>query len=307
MEDLPVTVCVATMCDKWTIMGASDRMLTAGDVEFEPQQTKVYTITSSIAIMWAGDSSLQAEITQKLQSVVSERIEAEPENWWKVEDIANLFCDQYNRIRLRKAEAAILAPLGLNNDQFFEKQQHMAPQLVAKLATDLTNYAMPIVQAIICGLDKTGAHIFTVQNEHSTCLDTVGFAAIGAGYWHADSQLMFSGHTKYKPMPETLLSTYAAKKRAEVAPGVGRATDMFMIGPRLGSYIAIAPHVMAKLDEIYITIQSQAQESEDKAKGMINQYIDEITEVSKTEDQIANPEDDGHEYYEEETIPNTIK
>jgi hypothetical protein len=66
-----VTVCVAAMGQfpldaQLTlgplVVGASDRMITAGDVQFEPQQTKIAQLTSSLALMVAGDTDLQTEI-----------------------------------------------------------------------------------------------------------------------------------------------------------------------------------------------------------------------------------------------------
>jgi hypothetical protein len=52
----------------------------AGDVEFEPPQTKVTFLTSSIAAMIAGDSSLQLEIMYEVRDEVHERVDAEPSN-----------------------------------------------------------------------------------------------------------------------------------------------------------------------------------------------------------------------------------
>ncbi len=124
------------------------------------------------------------------------------------------------------------------------RQQEMAPELVRQLATELINFVPPRVATIFAGIDAFGAHIYSAQNGDVTCQDGVGFAAIGAGYWHADSQFMFAGHTRTRPMPETLLLSYSAKKRAEVAPGVGEGTDMFFIGPALGSYTLVGEHVL---------------------------------------------------------------
>jgi hypothetical protein len=59
-------------------------MLTSGDIEFEPLQEKIYQMTTSIAIMLAGDSALQSEILQKVRLDVYERIQHDPQNWWAV-------------------------------------------------------------------------------------------------------------------------------------------------------------------------------------------------------------------------------
>jgi hypothetical protein len=43
---------------------------------------------------------------------------------------------------------------------------------------------------------------------------------------------MFSGHWPSKPFDGTLLLTYAAKKRAEVAPGVGDQQMLWCVSPK---------------------------------------------------------------------------
>lgn len=63
-----MTVCVAAISHQ-TIIGASDRMLTAGNIEFEPPIAKLHNLTKSICIMIAGDVALQADI---LHSVIRE-------------------------------------------------------------------------------------------------------------------------------------------------------------------------------------------------------------------------------------------
>ena len=90
-EGPSLTVCVAAICNNENIVGAADRMLTAGDVEFEPPQTKVLAVTSSIALMIAGDASLQIEIIHVLQARVAEQIRSTPDEWIKVRTVADCY------------------------------------------------------------------------------------------------------------------------------------------------------------------------------------------------------------------------
>jgi hypothetical protein len=299
-----MTVCVAAMCDYHTVIAASDRMLTAGDVQFEPRQSKIVALTTSIAALTAGDSSMQAEIFQLLRADIAARIQAEPDNWWTIREVAELYSKYCSQMRLRRAESAILAPLGLSADSYLRLQQQLAPTLVQQIATELINFAAPTVAVIITGVDETGAHIYVASNATVTCHDTVGFAAVGAGSWHADSQLMFAGHTRARPMPETLLLTYSAKKRAEVAPGVGTGTDMFMIGPTLGSYLSVGEHVLEELETIYQTTQETIRSAEQDAEIMVNVYVKELTAASTPKDQIVSPEDDGRDAPADDEKPN---
>jgi len=68
---------------------------------------------------------------------------------------------------------------------------------------------------------------------------------------------------------------YSAKKRAEVAPGVGSDTDMFFIDPP-GTYFEIGEHVLNKLEDCYQGITKSADDSRKAANGEINKFIAEI-------------------------------
>ena len=230
-----------------------------------------------------------------LRTDVARRIDEDPDDWWSVREVAELYSRYCSQMRLRRAESAILAPLGLTAESYLARQQQLAPALVQQIATEMINFAVPSVAAIITGVDPSGAHIYVAENATITCHDTVGLAAVGAGYWHADSQFMFAGHTRARPMPETLLLTYSAKKRAEVAPGVGSDTDMFMVGPTLGSYMSIGEHVLRELEQIYQTTQATIRLAEEDAELMVNAYVEELTAASTPKEQVAGSEDNGRE------------
>lgn len=287
---VPVTVCVAAMFGGSSIIGASDRMLTAGDVEFEPQQTKIIGLTTSIALMVAGDSSMQAEVLQNLWAATKMKIDSAPDVWLDVRYVVEKYSDFYNEARFRRAERSILAPLGLNNESFISKQREMDPGLVRQISTELLNFESPTIQVIFTGLDNSGPHIYVAHNGDISCRDNVGFAAIGAGYWHANSQMMFAGHTRFKLFPETLLLVFSAKKRAEVAPGVGKATDMFMISG-LGSYVQVDDHHLMELEKIYKAEQARERRAAIKARESANRYVEEITRASTAKEQATIPQD----------------
>lgn len=291
-----MTVCVAAIAEDNIILGASDRMITAGDVEFEPPQTKVIFLTSSIAVMIAGDASLQLEILYEVREVVQNRVTAEPTNWWRVRDVAGLCFDHFKMAKRTSVESAILDPLGLDYNSFIKLQKNLSPDLVDKIASEILNFEMEEIETIVTGVDPTGAHIYTVTNNGIRCRDSAGFAAIGAGYWHANSQFMFAGHSRTKPVPQTLLLTYAAKKRAEVAPGVGSATDMFWIGPTVGTSFPVGEHVVNKLGEIYGEIRTASTVAQESAYTEVTKYVTELSASSTTEAQSSLPEaSDGHQ------------
>jgi len=288
-----VTVCVAALCEGGNIFGASDRMLTAGDVQFEPDAGKIRELTTSIALMTAGDSSLQTEIIARVSSEVVARIDADPKNWWLVKDVADLYAKHYGAVKRERSERSILAPLGLTHDSFVARQATMADSFIRNLTTELINFSMPSVATIITGSDPVGEHIYVVGEGDVECLDAVGFAAIGIGRWHANSQFMFAGHDRFKPIPETLLLTYAAKRRAEVSPGVGEGTDMFTIGSRLGSYVRINQQVVTDLGTIYKRTRSASRKAIEKGNLEVRKYVENLAGTATPQEQEATPPDKG--------------
>lgn len=268
-----MTVCVAAISNGGMVVGASDRMLTAGDIEFEPPQSKVLPLTTSITMMYAGNSSLQASLLQSVSSDVQARIEAAPTNWWKVADVAGLYRRHYLDAANEMAESQILAPLGLSHSTFVSRQRDLAPEIAIRITNELLSFQAPQVAAIFSGVDETGPHIYVCRGASVQCSDIVGFAAIGMGEYHAASELMVEKHTRMTPLPETLLTVYAAKRRAETAPGVGSESNMFIIGPQLGSYVELREDVMAALERIWRTAQRAMRTGRRKARTGVNAYL----------------------------------
>lgn len=285
-----MTVCVAAMSGS-IIFGASDRMITSADIQFEPQQTKLFPFSNSIVAQIAGDASIQTEIIQMVALDVRKRMDTNPKEWWNVRDVAHLYRHYHEELRLTHAEHNILAPLGLNRDTWLTKQGGMDSGLVKNIANELLNYNFPATAVIFSGVDTSGAHIYVARDGNISCQDTVGFASIGAGEWHASSQMMFAGHSRKKSVSETLFLVYSAKRRAEVAPGVGKGTDMFAIGPGLGSNILITDDEILNLENIYKKEQECQSKATGDAKLEVDQYVQQLAQRAVPETQAENTTD----------------
>lgn len=275
-----MTVCVAMICeDGATIIGASDRMLTAGNVQFNPPASKTYQLTVSIALMVAGDMFIQAEIVAKIREKIDAALQAqETPQWLKVKDVAAMYVDSWYEIKAQRGENEFLRPLGLNFETFVARQKELSPDLVNSLSTELIGKALPGTEAIVTGIDTSGGHIYSIQNGVLNCHDAAGFASVGAGWYHASSHLMFSKHGKAANLARSLLLTYTAKKRAEVAPGVGPDTDMFAV-KGIGSYFVIGDHVINEFQETYMSSVSAHADVEQEAERQATEYVEKITQV----------------------------
>ena len=262
-----MTVCIAAMAvdaGMPVIMGASDRMLTAGDIEFEPTQSKMRAVTTSIVMMIAGDAAVQGLLYQRMIQRVRARLEADSSTWFGVEEAALMFSDELLALRNTIAGRNILAPFGLTLDSFVRSQDHIPAAILRALVERIQGNHFD-TETIFAGLDGSGGHIFVVDGEGKvSCRDAIGFAAIGLGKWHAESQFMFDRHSPFKPGVDTLMLIYSAKRRAEVAPGVGTDTDPVII-PRLGGMTFHHPGQFAVLEKLHRDLQTGIAKARERA------------------------------------------
>jgi hypothetical protein len=105
---------------------------------------------------------------------------------------------------------------------------------IATITDQLQKYRGEDVEALVVGSDTLRdtriVQIFSIDtNGVISCCDDVGFGAIGSGAWHAKSSLMQSRYVNTVRYASALALTYTAKKAADIAPGVGPATDLFIV------------------------------------------------------------------------------
>lgn len=221
-----MTVCIASISKDNLILGIADRLVTATDIEFEPSFAKIFPFTTSTFLMTSDeDASLSAEIYHDCLNKVTQLVVNDPANWLNVALVVDMYLESRNEAKRKRAERDILLPLGLNSHTFISRQSEMNADFITAIANQLMNYRLPRVSSIICGMDKSGPHIYVIHDNDSECYDDIGFAAIGIGSSYANSQFMQYRHSRLSSTADTIFTTYLAKKRAEIAPGVGIEFD----------------------------------------------------------------------------------
>lgn len=280
-----MTVCSAVISEKRFIIGASDRLITFGDIQFEPETSKIRLITNSIAILTAGDSGLQRELIDCVMEEAASAIAIEPERWLRVSEVADMYCRHWMEAKRRRAEAAVLAPLGLTLYDFLERQSVMSDRTVEQITNAIIAFAPPPTECLVTGIDERGAHIYRIIGGVASCADDIGFASIGMGGRHSDSQLMLAQYAPGVSVPEALLLLHSAKKRAEVAPGVGRDTDLFFMGAQPGSFTLIHDDITKVLDEQFRRIAEDERQALATGKASIQRTIQSMMQSAATPSQ----------------------
>ena len=225
-----MTICMAAIGADVTgregsaVVVASDRMVTMANlIEFEHTVPKALGIGGRAVALIAGDSLIGSHLVKEVAASVA----AGPIT---VAQLAQDLSAKYAETRNNHAEADILAPRGLTWAAFYGQHQNLVAQLTMMLDSQLNNYDLR-VELLIAGVDDGGGHIFAVTNPGTRPQDhdVIGYAAVGSGGLHALQSMIGFRHAVSASVQETIFRVYASKRRAEVAPGVGHETDMFVV------------------------------------------------------------------------------
>ncbi len=228
-----MTVCIAAACnDGENIVVAADRMVTAGiplNLEFEPPLSKIEVLEQGCIALASGSLPFADQIITKIKTQTA----AQPFSIDKVCEIA-----QQSYIALRNKiidEQKVCAALGKDFQCFREKGASLPqylqvqPNVYQGIFIESKNFNLG-VELLIAGIDDNGIHIANIVHPGTLiCLNKLGYAAVGSGATHALIALHLGGQAKSLKITQTLLSIYGAKYAAEVAPGVGKETDMAVI------------------------------------------------------------------------------
>ena len=273
------------------IVTASDRMITAGDVEYEPNQTKICVLTRNVLILIAGDYVIHSEALIHLQRQLVALPEIDPGV------IAESYAAYIRQIKYRHAANRILAPVGLDHESFYEKQHALHPDLLARLSNQLQNYESPNTEAIVAGTDNRGIAQLYLVDQHSvvSCHNDVGFIAIGIGAWHAKSTLMRAGYINSMQYAVAAGMAYAAKKAGEIAPGVGKtATDMHLV-TRVG-WELVLPAFKTKIESVYADFDKKRNDLAIDAIKELDSFLSQFgkpSDATQTGNTALPPEDTG--------------
>jgi hypothetical protein len=222
-----VTVCIAALCNDGNeprAVIAADRMVTLGGfIEFEHTVPKMAPASPYAIALVAGDSLIGTRIAE---DVARSLAQSNP----PVVDVARALANEYEGARRSQIEEQILRPRCLDLNAFYENHNALNGQIMAMLDNQMSQFNLG-VELLLAGVDASGAHIHTIHNPGGAerLHDVIGYAAIGMGTIHALQSMIGFRHSAAADYHETVFRVYASKCRSEVAPGVGKDTDMAVI------------------------------------------------------------------------------
>jgi 20S proteasome alpha/beta subunit len=286
-----MTVCIAAVCNVGPgkpvfVVAASDRMITIGEIEYEPDQTKAVELGTSTIGLLAGDMQVHAAVVPETMAQLKELTSNRDPPRLTVQEIAEAYAKQFAYYRRSLAEREVLFPRGWDFERFARLQSTLPHYQVQDIDARLVAHALD-ASAIIAGLDHTGAHIYVVRDPGvAESFNTPFFACIGTGRDIARTQFMLAKFEKRWPLPNALWLTFSAKARAEVAGGVGPQTDLIAISSK-GGIVYTEPGQKDDLYALFKRMTEREADAQREAIATLENYL------RPAQAQSAEPTDQG--------------
>lgn len=194
-------------------------------LEFDHADGKIDQLGSTCVALSAGDALVADEVLSEGPGFAGQL------NSPLIVNFADHIRQKFVESRRRMANEQVLEPRGLTFEQFYQHGgiTRLPPDLALLLDSQVQRLQLG-VSIILAGVDRAGAHVYTIEDPGMTrCWNRLGYNAIGSGQTHAMLTLVGLSQHLSMGLNETVFSVYAAKRAAEIAPGVGEATEMRIV------------------------------------------------------------------------------
>lgn len=251
-----MTICIGVLCDnRRKAIAVSDRMLTSFDqtLAFEHDEPKIVKLFDNCVTVTAGQATLHQPI---FQAVCSEIRETKP----RISDVAEKIKMRYQESRQRLMSDFVFSRRGLTIEQFYESQNSLDESTILELNAEMDEFDLEL-DIIVLGVDEDSrAHIYSVNNPGITMPhDPLGFCSIGTGIRHADPIFAYRRFTPSFPLKRAIYVAYEAKRRAELAGGVGPTTDIAIVSDNEKEPRFLSQEIINQLDNIHKEMESKTQ------------------------------------------------
>lgn len=279
-----MTQLIGALCeDRTKVILLSDRMVTAGGGSLAFEHEPKYAMMSSNAIVLTAGSVLEPEILEDAKAEISERA--------PLRQIAERITESYRITRTKRVEQEILEKYGITSfEHFYNLQQRLHEDTNLGLLKRIEEYELGVA-LVLGGVDDKG-HLYYIDDPGACrSFDALGFCCVGSGDRHAEPVFAFYGFKPSISASQALQIGFEAKKRAEMAGGVGRETDAWLIS-REGCY-EITSETIERLQQLRESQESLAKFQQEIDIGLRKLGFERIEAGDKEEK--ARTEESGNQ------------
>ncbi len=235
-----MTICIAAIGkeqDEEFIVFSTDHMITTQMGQFEHSILKYKPLNGHTVAMLAGNPFIFEELVELKDNNVD------------FETIKNEIFDNFKKKRQQIIQNGIFNMYGIDQEFFIESLKREVPnEYIDTILTQVTNLKLD-TRILLVGMDNGIAKIVEIDEEDMTNFRDMNFHAIGSGDTQAVNTLLFQKHDKCDNLLATLYNVYKAKRNAEVLRGVGKETELLILGKE--TYLKINGKNMSILRKIY--------------------------------------------------------
>ncbi len=247
-----MTQLIAAICEGGKkVVTVSDRMVSTADMTlaFEPEESKAQPIAHKAVVLVAGtmhEPDLIRDAREKTRG--KERIR----------EIADGLKEIYQDLRTSRIEDEVLRPCaGISTiAEYHEKQRTLHDAVVMELNERIRGYQLGLM-LLLAGVDEQGHVILIADPGIWRSYDNMAYCCAGMGERHADNVFAWYRYTQHIPLNDALYIAFEAKKKAEMAGGVGRATDILLIGH--DGIKSVKQETVSALEEVYNERENRSQ------------------------------------------------
>ena len=220
-----MTICIAALANKEkSVVLASDKMVSQHMplMEYEHTVEKIVRINEHFYVLIAGVVNHAVAILDCARSEIRENS--------GYDEKFEIMKKVYIEYRDQRIVDEILRPQGIHSiDDFQSKHQILLPNISSSVQHLIAQVNLGIT-LILVALDQhqQRCHI-RVLSHPGHLFRPLEYASIGTGDMHAAQSLIGARYQKEKELEVVTYLVYEAKRRAEVAPGVGSLTEMIVL------------------------------------------------------------------------------
>ena len=270
-----MTQLIGVICEHGKkVITLSDRMVSTGDMTlaFEHPHIKAKAISQAAVVMTAGTVHEPDLLRQ-----AKERAKGKDQ----LIEIADVLKEVYQEFREQHVIDEVLRPLaGIKSfGEWHGKQRSLHDGLVMDLNQTIAGYRLGL-SLLLAGVDRSG-HLIRIDDPGIyRSYDSLSYCCIGMGDRHADNVFAWYKYSSAFPLTEALYIGFEAKKRAELAGGVGKSTDILLIDDK--SIREIKSETTSALEAIYYDRESKSEREE---------FDKRITELAIQTSELESPQD----------------
>lgn len=238
-----MTQLIGLICEnRKKVILISDRMVTTsnGSLCFEHER-KCERVAYNALILTAGTTH-EPELVEDTKAEIKGKV--------LIRNIAEILSKHYRKIRKKRIKHEILEEIGISSfDEFHKKQNILHSGVTHELSERIRKFDLNL-SLLLGGVDEE-AHLYRIGEPGAyRSFDGIGFCCIGIGNRHADPVFAFYGFSPKLLVEDALKIGFEAKKRAEMAGGVGKQTDVWIIDKK--GIKEVKPETIKELEDSHV-------------------------------------------------------